>query len=329
MHAMQCVAPGEPRFIETPKPEVKPGHALVKTLLVSLCGSDVHMVYYEPPDRYPFPPGTSGHEMIGVVEAVDAPGCGFAPGDIALTLAPYHQAMAEYYLAPADHVLVLPNSKPLDQLLMAQQLGTVIYACQRLPNLIGKHVVVIGLGSAGLFFAAMCRRLGAERVIALDIVEHRVAVAPKFGATHAFNNAAIDPVKAVEEITDGKLADVVIEAAGEAETINLAPALVKTSGHILFFGIPRAYGFAFDYETFFRKYCYTTSIAGAAFEPGEKSSRAALDLVASGAIDVTPLLTHRLPFDRVHRGYELARDRSDGAIKVVVEMPGYQRVLGG
>jgi threonine dehydrogenase-like Zn-dependent dehydrogenase len=322
---MQCLAPGNASFIETPKPELKPGHALVRTMLVSLCGSDVHMVYYEPAGRYPFPPGTSGHEMIGMVEAVAAPGCRLAPGDIALTLAPYHQAMAEYYLAPVEHVLVLPKGKPLEQLLMAQQLGTVIFACQRLPNLISKRVAVIGLGSAGLFFAAMCRRLGAEKVVAMDIMSHRVAVAPHFGATHAFNNATADPVKVLEEITDGALADVVIEAAGEAETINLAPALVKTNGHILFFGIPRSYGFTFDYETFFRKYCTTTSIAGAAFEPGEKSSWAALDLVASGAIDVTPLLTHRLPFDRVLEGYELARDRSDGAIKVVIEMPGNHR----
>ena len=325
MHAMQCLAPGKPIFIETPKPELKPGHALVKTMLVSLCGSDVHMVYYEPPHIYPLGPGTSGHEMIGVVEAVDAPGCGFAPGDVALTLAPYHQAMAEYYLAPVEHVLVLPKGKPLDQLLMAQQLGTVIYACQRLPSLIGKRVAIIGLGSAGLFFAAMCRRLGAEQVIAMDIMQHRVAVAAHFGATHAINNAQVDPLQAVAEITGGKLADVVIEAAGEAETINLAPALVKTYGHILFFRHPARYGFTFDYETFFRKYATTTSIAGAAFEPGEKSSWLALDLVASGAIDVTPLLTHRLPFDRVPQAYELARDRSDGAIKVVIDMPGNYR----
>ena len=76
---------------------------------------------------------------------------------------------------------------------------------------------------------------------------------------------------------------------------------MKTGGHLLFFGIPRAYGFAFDYETFFRKYCTTTSIAGAPFEPGLISFRLALDLIASGAIDVTPLLTHRLPFDRRRR----------------------------
>lgn len=324
MRAMQCVAPGEVRLVETPKPTLRPGCALVKPLLVSLCGSDVHMVYHEPPGRYPFPPGTSGHEMVGMVEAVDAPGCGLQPGDIALTMAPYHTAMAEYFLAPVEHVLALPPGKPHDHLLMAQQLGTVIFACQRLPGLINKDVAIIGLGSAGLFFAAMCRRLGAARVIALDITAHRAAVAPRFGATHARCNAADDALQAVADITGGQMADVVIEAAGEADAINLAPALVKTYGHILFFGIPRAYGFAFDYETFFRKYCTATSIAGAGFEPGLKSTRAALELIASGAIDVTPLLTHRLPFDRVREGYRLARDRDDGAIKIVIEMPGYR-----
>lgn len=324
MRAMQCIAPGDVRLIETPKPVLRPGYALVKPLLVSLCGSDVHMVYYEPPARYPFPPGTSGHEMIGVVEAVEGPDCGLTPGAVALTMAPYHTAMAEYFLAPVEHVLVLPPGKPHDQMLMAQQLGTVIFACQRLPGLINQDVAIIGLGSAGLFFAAMCRRLGAARVIALDIVAHRAAMAPQFGATHALCNATDDAVRAVAEITGGEMADVVIEAAGEADAINLAPALAKTGGRILFFGIPRAYGFAFDYETFFRKYCTTTSIAGAGFEPGLKSTRAALELVASGAIDVTPLLTHRLPFDRVREGYQLARDRNDGAIKIVIEMPGYR-----
>lgn len=321
MRAMQCVAPADVRLIETPKPVLRPGYALVKPLLVSLCGSDVHMVYHEPPARYPFPPGTSGHEMIGRVEAVDAPGCDLKPGDVALTMAPYHTAMAEYFLAPVEHVLVLPPGKPHDHLLMAQQLGTVIFACQRLPGLINKDVAIIGLGSVGLFFAAMCRRLGAARVIALDIVAHRAAAAPRFGATHALCYPPRAAAQAMADITGGQMADVVIEAAGEADAINLAPALVKTGGYILFFGIPRAYGFAFDYETFFRKYCTTTSIAGAGFEPGLKSTRAALELVASGAIDVAPLLTHRLPFARVLEGYRLARDRDDGAIKIVIEMP--------
>lgn len=324
MRATQVIGPGQVEFVEAPAPTLKPGHALVRTMLLSLCGSDVHLVYYAQPHEYPLPVGTSGHEMIGMVVAVDAPGYAIQPGDVALTLAPYQEAMAEYYLAPAEDVLVLPGGRPLEHFLMAQQLGTVIYACKRLPNLMGKDVVVIGQGSAGLFFDAMCRRMGAERVIGMDVVDARVAAGLKFGATHVLNNAKEDALKAVERITEGKLADVVIEAAGEVEAINLTPQLVKVGGHLLFFGVPRAYEFSFDFWTLFRKYCYTTSSGASAFEPGRKSFRMALDLIASGAIDVAPMLTHRFPFERVREAYELAKMREDGVIKIVIEMPGYR-----
>jgi L-iditol 2-dehydrogenase len=327
MRAVQCVAPGEVRFVEAPKPELQPGHALVRTLLVSLCGSDVHMVYYAPPAEYPFPVGTTGHEVIGLIEAVDAPGCALQPGDVALVLAPPQTAMSEYYLAPVDDVLLLPKGRPLEQLLMSQQLGTVIFALKRLPGLLGKDVAIIGQGSAGLFFDAMCRRLGADRVIGLDIISHRVAAGPQFGATHIVNNAQEDALAAVARITGGKLADVVIEAAGEAETINLAASLLRVGGHLMYFGVPRAHHLTFDFWTLFRKYCYTTTSGGSPFEPGRRSFYAALDLVARGEIDVTPLLTHRLAFEQVVQGYELMRTRADGAIKVVVEMPGYRQAF--
>jgi L-iditol 2-dehydrogenase len=315
------------QFVDAPKPELKPGHALIKTMLISLCGSDVHMVYYTDPREYPFGLGTSGHEVVGVVEAVDAPGHSLRPGDIALVLAPYQTAMSEYFLAPAEDVLVLPKNRPLEQLLMGQQLGTVIFGSKRLPNLMGKDVAIIGQGSVGLFFDFICRRMGAEKVIALDIVEARVAAASKFGATHAINNAREDAFTAVGRITGGRLVDVVIEAAGEVETINLAPRLMMQGGHLLYFGVPRLTTLDFDFWTFYRKYGTTQSISGAAFEPGRKSCWAALDLIARGEIDVTPILTHRLRFDQLMQGYELARTRDDGAIKIVIEMPGYRQVF--
>ena len=325
MRAVQIVAPGKAEFVEAPRPTLKPGYALVRTMLLSLCGSDVHLLHYAPPKEYPFAVGTTGHEMIGVVEAVDAPESPIKVGDVALTLAPYQEAMAEYLLASAEDVLVLPSGKPIEHLLMAQQLGTVIYACKRLPNVMGKDAVVIGQGSAGLFFDAMLRRMGAERVIGLDVKEARVAAGLKLGATHTVNNSQADALQAVEEITDGKLADVVIEAAGEVDAINLTPQLVKVGGHLLFFGVPRARDFEFDFWTLFRKYCYTTTSGASAFEPGRKSFRMALDLIAQGEIDVSPMLTHRFPFERVLEAYELARTRDDRVIKVVIEMPGFQR----
>ena len=324
MRAVQVVSPGKAVFVEAPIPQMAPGKALVRTLLLSLCGSDVHMLHYHPPEEYPFGVGSSGHEMVGVVEAIDAPEAGVKVGDVALVLAPEQQAMSEYYLADVENVLVLPPGRPLEHFLMAQQLGTVIYACRRLPNVVGMDAVVIGQGSAGLFFDAMLRRMGARQIIGLDVQEARVAAGLKFGATHTFNDALVDPLEQIKKLTGGKLADVVIEAVGEIEAINLAPDLVKVGGHVLYFGVPRGpHVIEFNFWNLFRKYCHTTSSGGSALEPGRASFRMALDLIVGGEIDVAPMITHRFSFDQVMEAYELARTRGDGVIKIVIEMPGY------
>lgn len=324
MRATQVVARGRVEFVEAPVPRLAPGHVLVRPLLVALCGSDVHRIYYAEDSKYPFPVGTSGHEMVGVVEAADAPGHGFQPGDVVMALSPVETTMAEYFLAQAEDVIVLPEGQPLEHLLMGQQLGTVIFASKHLPNMLDKDVAIIGQGSAGLFFDTVCRRLGARRVIALDVKEARVAAARQFGATHAVNNARDDALTAVKEITNGKLADLVIEASGEVETIRLAPRLARIGGHLHYFGIPRAQTFEFDFDLFFRKYLTTTCLAGTAHEPGRRSVRQAIDWIAGGEVDASSLVTHRFPFERVLEGYELALTRDDGAIKVVVEMPAYK-----
>jgi len=324
MRATQVTARGKVEFVEVPVPTLVPGQALIRPLLVAICGSDVHRVFYEAEGKYPYPAGTSGHEMVGVVEAVDAPGYDIKPGDLVLALSTVDHTMSEYYLAQAEDVIVLPPGRPLEQLLMGQQLGTVIFTCKMLPNMFDKDVAVIGQGSGGLFFDVMCRRLGANRVIALDLQPARVAMALRFGATHAINNAEVDALQAVSEITQGRLADIVIEAAGEVEAIRLAPRLARVGGHLHYFGIPRAQTFEFDFDAFFRKYLHTTSLAGTAREPGRRSVRQAIAMIAEGLVDVSPLITHRWPFERAVEAYELARTCGDRCIKIVIQMPGYE-----
>lgn len=321
MRAIQITAPGRTEFVETPLPELRPGFALVRPMLLSLCGSDVRSVYYSPEEEYPHPVGRGGHEVIGLVEALNGTAPGVEVGDHVLALVPGDAGMSEYFTTALDNLLPLPDGSPLEHLLMAQQLGTVIHACRGLPNVVGKDTVVIGQGSAGLFFDAMLRRLGAARVVALDVIDERVSTAPKFGATDALNIRQLDPQPVVAEITGGTMADLVVEAVGEPETINLMPRLVREGGHLMSFGIPRGpHAFTFDYYELFRKKCLLTSSGGTMQEPGRKSTRLALDLIARGQIDVGPVLTHRLPVSRVREAYELARSREDGVIKIVIDM---------
>lgn len=321
MKAVQVVARGLAEFVDVPRPEIAPDRLLVQPEVLSLCGSDIHMLHFAAETDYPFPPGTTGHEMAGTVVEVGHGVEGFAVGDRVLALSPEHQAMSELFLARREHVVPLPDGLPLEQLVQAQQLGTVLYASQRLPNVIGKNVAVIGQGSAGLWFDFVLRRLGARRVIALDLEQFRLDLAPRFHATHTVlvgENAATDVLR---EICGGELPDLVVEAAGEPEAINSAIELVRPHGEILFFGLPRGLDFVFNYERYFRKCCRSSAIVGAATEADQLSTQIAIDWVARGIADPKPLITHRVPFAKVLDAYDMHRRRTDGAVKIVIEMP--------
>jgi L-iditol 2-dehydrogenase len=321
MKAVQITAPGEAGFVEVPKPELKPQHALIRPICLSLCGSDVGWLHYRPEESYPFPPGVTGHEMIGVIEAIEAPESSLQVGDLTLTLSPEQAAMSEYYLAPIKNVLPAPAGVPPTHLVQAQQLGTVMYAAKQLPNLIGKDVAIVGQGSAGLWHNFMARRLGARRVIGLDLHAHRLTVSSLYGATHTIHNASDDPIEALKAISGGSLVDVVIEAAGEVPSINLAIDLVKEYGFVLQFGVPHQKVFPFNYDAMFRKCLTVKSAVFASREPGHTSTLQALQMIANGEIDVAPVITHHFPFEQVFEAYELQRTGDEGAIKIIVEMP--------
>lgn len=321
MRAVQVVAPGHAEFVEAPKPEPAPGEVLVRIREVSLCGSDVWMLHYAPPERYPFAPGTSGHEVVGVVEEVNGTGTDLKPGDEVLALVVGQVGMADYCTIPFANALPLPGDRPSEEYLQAQQLGTVIYACKFLPGpVVGKNVAVIGQGSAGLWWDFMMRRMGARRVIGLDLLPHRLMLPPRYGATHTVNNAETDAIASVQEICGGELADVVIVAAGEAEAVRLAPQLLRSHGDIFFFGIPHEREFSINYYQFFSKYPRMKMAAGALKDPGHGVTWQALELIHSGEIDVGPVITHRLPFESALEAYELQHTRDEGAVKIVVQV---------
>ena len=321
MKSVQVKSRGRAEFIDVEKPVVQPGHVVIRTSFLSLCGSDIQMLHYAADEDYPFPAGTSGHEMVGIIESVGDANARYQPGDRVLCLAPGHRAMCEYYLAPYEHLVPLPDHVSPELLLQAQQLGTVIYAAKQLPNIVGKNVVVVGQGSAGLWFNFQLRRMGAQKIIALDIEDFRLERSQVYGADLGYNNAKSDPVEAVKSAFGGELADLVVEAAGEIDAINLSIRLVRKYGEILFFGYPRAQTFPFHFDELYHKCCRATTIVGASNEPGLTSMHKAVDLVASGEADANSLITHHMPFSRTIEAYEQHRTRSDGAVKIVIEMP--------
>ena len=328
MRAARIVAPGRVQVVDAPPPVPAAGCARLRPELVTICGSDLRQVYSLAADAYPLAVGVSGHEIVARVTAPDpadaadpAPG-GLAPGTRVLALVTEQHGMAEQFVTRWSDLIPLPEEVPAERLVLAQQLGTVVYGCQQVGNVVARSAVVIGQGSAGLFFVAMLRRLGADRILALDLSDARIAAGLRMGADEAYHGERDDPVARVAEFTGGAMADLVVEAAGTPSAVNLTPRLARRGGRILFFGLPKQDTFPVDFYTLFRAQCRITSASGAAEEPGKRSFRIALDLIVRGAIDVAGLVSHLFPLQEAARAYELARSRADGALKVGVRFDG-------
>ncbi len=303
-------------YVPLPNPEH--GKVLVRTSLASICGSDLHIVYMGwNAHEFPLPHGYPGHEGLG--EVVDGGGTDFSPGDLVLT-APNiwgSRTFAGYQLIDPQFLLKLPRDVPQKHLLMAQQLGTVVFGCRRLPSLIGQTVVVVGQGSVGLFHDFMLRRLGAHRIIGIEPVPERLAAGRAMGLDEAVDVSGRRATDAVMDLTNGEGADLVIEAVGSVETLNQTLQLARPLGRIAVFGLPPTMErVPFDWDTFFRKRLDMHTVFGAQDEPGLPAFQIAVDFISRGDIDMAPFVTHTFPIDRVQEAFDLAHSKEDGALKV-------------
>jgi L-iditol 2-dehydrogenase len=325
---------------DVPVPPVKDGEVLIRTAYASVCGSDLHVVFGGAPPQ-PGAPGYPGHESVG--EVVESRCPGFEPGDRVLTV-PFAidgRCLAEFQALPGAACVRLPAAPPLSHLLMAQQLGTVAFALRSHPlDVVGKDVAVIGQGSAGAFFTFLLKRAGAARVLVSDKSPARLAYSRQLGAdlavhagpadSGAADAGAVDsgpgdagPAdfrSAVLEATGGRGADVVVEAVGSRATFPLSLELARPGATLIWFGLPEGEGdYPFSFRDFFRRALTAYSNFGAQGEPGLESFRYAVRLIADGAIDVAPLLSHLLPIEKIDEAFRIAHDRSDNALKVSVK----------
>ena len=298
--------------LERANPEGLKGMVLVRTVNAAICGSDHPL--FTGPANYPATPGVSLHESIGVIEKSWADGC--REGDLALVLPAGSSAMAEYFLGLGASVTPLPAGLPQEQLLMAQPLGTVLYCLRKLGHFFNADVAVVGQGPMGLLFTTMMRNLGAALIIGIDQYENRLAASREMGATHTVNTQHTDPAEAVAEITEGRMADVVIEVVGVEETFNLCVKLARHNARFIDFGVPKTSRFTIDMLELFRKNLQLTTSVGPDIHIDFKS---AMRLIGEGRVDLAPMISHKLPFARVQEGFEMATKRKGVCIKIVID----------
>jgi threonine dehydrogenase-like Zn-dependent dehydrogenase len=306
------------RMVEMPVPEPSEGQILVKLEAGAVCGSDLpffllereHPAIGDAP--LPLPPGLSLHELVGRVAQSRSPR--FREGDRVLALPFGQNGLSEYFLSEPALAVPVPDG-PAERLVLSQPLGTVVHACLKLPNVLGQTAVVLGQGPIGQLFTALLRRMGVLRLIAADLLPERLEVSAHMGATASASGDAEAVAEATRALTGGHGADLAVEAVGYPETLNQAAALVRRNGTLLAFGVPHRANYDFAFRQFFFNEGRLINSIG---PDVQHDFPIAVEMIATGAIDVGPLVTHRMPLSQAEEGFNLFADRADGVIKVVL-----------
>jgi threonine dehydrogenase-like Zn-dependent dehydrogenase len=201
---------------------------------------------------------------------------------------------------------------------LIQPLSTLLFAVEKLGDVTGREVLILGAGPIGLFAAWLLRRGGAAHVRVVDPVAARCEAGLKFGAT-AFLTATSGEARALQRsrLTGWPLAEIVVEAVGhQPGTLNDAIALARSGGRLLALGVPDQPVYALDYERLFRKNLHL--IASVAPQWETYLARAA-DLLCRFQTELKPLITHRFGMGAATAAYALAEQKEEGVLKVLLE----------
>jgi threonine dehydrogenase-like Zn-dependent dehydrogenase len=315
-------APGKIRLIDVPEPVLPAappdglsGQIIFQPETTCLCGSD--LPFFNGSDEWPIEAGHSLHEMIGTVTATN--GRRWKPGDRVLAVPIMQQGLMERFVLDESRSIAIDTSIPEEQALMAQPLGTAIFALKKLPTVLDQDVAVVGQGPMGQLFNATLRNLGARTIIGIDKLESRLRVSPKMGATHTICNADRDPVPIVQEILHGDLPDIVIECVGHADqAFNDCISLCRHAGRILYFGVPPETIDGLQWRELFRKNLTVHTSVNPDFR---RDFPLAMQWIAEGRVNVATIITHRFALQDIQQAFDLFANRRDGAIKVIVEFP--------
>ena len=342
MKAVTFQGPGEVRVDERPEPELTaPGDAVVRVECTGVCGSDLHIYHGRVPVEAGF---TIGHEFVGTILATGDAVTEVAEGERVLgcfctacgdcffcargdfhkcdhgrvfghgrTLGSLEGAQAEQVLVPnADLTLRrVPEGMSSDEALFAGDvMGTGYHAVHQARLEPGATVAVLGLGPVGQCAVQAARALGAGRVMAIDSVEDRLEMAASFGAVPL--HLTEDDVRAsVKEATEGRGADVTVDAVGHPEAFDLACRLARKAGTVSVVGV---------YAERMEVHMAMVWVKSLTVHTGHANVIAhvddVLDLMKDGKVDPLPLVTHHMTLEEAPDAYALY-DRRE-ALKIVM-----------
>ncbi len=290
---------------------------LVKTNLGAICGTDKN-VYLGAlnPAEHPVP-GFIGHEGGGTVVAVGARVREYRPGDKVFSMG-WNGTLGDYFTSKVHDLHPVPAGLSLDVASLGNPLTMAIYAGLHSGVEPGDTVAIFGLGFAGQVIQQMAMLKGAKRVVAVDVADGKLEAARQLGAAVVVNATRDDPVAAIRDVTGGRGADVVVEAAGVGTALQQATSALKHSGILVLYGhIAQPFTMDFDrwHEDGFD--VRVTTLGHHSLPHRVEWTERALRPLLEGMLKIEPLVTHEFKLEAIEAAFATAA-HDPSAIKVVV-----------
>ncbi len=327
---------------ELPRPTLAPDEVLVRVQAVGICGSDVHGMDGNTGRR--IPPMVMGHEAAGIIAEVGNAVQGWQTGDrvtfdstiyklddwysrrgmynlsdgrqvLGVSTPEFRRqgAFAEFVAVPQHILYRIPDAVNFTQAALVEPVAVALHAVSLTPIQVNDSAVVVGAGMIGLFVIQALRLAGCGQIIAIDLDDDRLALARKLGATHALNAAGGNLDGQVQQLTQGRGADVAFEVVGVSATVNTAIDCVRKGATVTLVGnlSPTV---TMPLQAIVTR---QLRIQGSCAINGEYE--AALDLIASGRIDVLAILSAEAPLTEGPDWFQRLYDKEKGLIKVVLK----------
>lgn len=327
---------------EVPIPKPTSHQALIRVKATSICGTDVHIYNWDAwAAKRIKTPMIFGHEFSGEVVEIGSQVEHIQVGDhiSAETHIPCQGCFqcrtgkmhlckngdiigvtrdgcfAEYIAIPAICCIKNDRSLPWGIASIQEPLGNAVY-CVSEAQVRGKTVAILGDGPVGLFAAAVSRIYGATTVIVSGLQEYRLGLIKKFGADHLINASKQNTREVVMDLTRGEGVDIVMEMSGSEAALHDGFAIVKRGGTFVAFGIPpKPVTIDLAEELIFKGLKLIAINGRRMFETWYEVA----NLLNSGRLDLSAVLTHRFPLEKIDEAMALLGSKDIQAGKIILE----------
>ncbi len=347
MKAALLTAPGKFEIRQLPDPKIgNETDVLISVKTVGVCGSDMH--YYTTGRigsqvvKYPF---IVGHEAAGVIEKIGKGVTHVKPGqriaiEPAVSCGKCDQcisgrentcrklrflgapqqldgAQCEYIVMPQENCFPIPDSMTFEEATLCEPLAIAVYAVDRSPLAEGMSVAILGVGPIGMSVFHVLRTTNVGSVFVTDRLDARLGAAKKLRPKWAGNPDRVDVVKEISGVEPLQM-DIVYECSGDPAAISQAVELLKPGGTLMIVGIPEVDEISFLVHELRRKEITIVNV-----RRQNHSTQKAIDLVASGKLNVDSLVTHRFQLEDTAKAFDLVANYRDGVMKTMIHIDAY------